>query len=584
MIVLLTRRFFIKVFMPMRAAIEVRNLRATWSAACAVACLALGACAAPAVQESDEALAASGANANTQLLEAEVALQGKQYRRASRLFAAAAQASEDETLAERASMMAFEHRQNNDALNSATRWLELNPSSEQARRVAGFAALRLYRVDVAAEHFQALLSNAFISPQAGFMSLAPQWFEEGSRPAVLALMQKLIDEFDTAAEAHFVLAQAALQAEHLSLALSSAQRATELSPYWAPARSLLARVQLSNGQVDAGLATARAAMEQEDKPESRLEYAQLRYAAGREDEAREELQALSESPEVGAAAQRSLAIIDLDSGDVESASKRWRALVQSGRYVYEGLFYLAQISERGGQTSDAIELYTRVTSGDLAIPAQLRAAHLKARAGTNADGLAVLREFGAAHPERNLDVAVAQANFLFDAGDVNRAIAVLDEALTEYPDHDALRASKALLLERAKRSNDALKEMRILARERPDDPTVLNMLGYTLVDRTRNHQEGFDLISRALQAMPDNGPVLDSMGWALHRLRRNEEALPYLQKAHERARDPEIALHLGEVLWALDRRDEAQKTWEDALVAFPDHADLKEIVRKRLGK
>jgi tetratricopeptide (TPR) repeat protein len=574
--------------MAMRAAFDSRFSRARWdgawlSAVVAVA-VVLGGCASPAVNRTDAALVEEGANANTLLLQAEVALHGKQYRRAAQLLTAAAQASDDETLAERAALTAFQHRQNNDALTSATRWLELNPSSEQAHRVAGFAALRLYRIDIAAERFQSLLSTAFISEPAGFMSLAPQWFEEGSRPAVLALMQALIGHYDSAAEAHFVLAQAALQAEHLALALSSAQRAVELSPYWSPGRSLLARVQLSTGDADAGLATARATLEQEDKPELRLEYAQLRYAAGRDADARKDLEALSDSPEVGVAAQRSLAIIDLDGGDDESASRRWRALVQSGRYVYEGLFYLAQIAERAGQTSDAIELYVRVTAGGFAVPAQLRAAQLKARAGTDADGLAVLREFGESHPEQGVDVAAAQANFLFDAGDVDRAVKVLDEALAEYPDHDALRASKALLLERAKRSSDALKEMRILVRERPDDPTALNMLGYTLVDRTRNYQEGYDLIARALQMMPDNGPVLDSMGWALHRLRRDEEALPYLQRAHERARDPEIALHLGEVLWSLDRRDEARKTWEEALAVFPDHADLKEIVRKRLGK
>lgn len=576
-----------KVFTPMRFAIQdgfVRTPAALRSIAVLSMLAIAGGCAAPAAKPSDESPAAATAGANAQLLEAEVALQGKEYRRAAQLFAAAAQASDDETLAERAAKVAFEHRQNNEALKSAGRWLELNPSSEQARRIAGFAALRLYRIDTAVEHFQELIGGVFISPQAGFMSLAPQWFDEGSRPAVLALMQRLIGKYDTAAEAHFVLAQAALQAENLALALASAQRAAELSPYWAPARSLLARVQLSMGQNDAALATARAGLDQEDKPESRLEFAQLQYAAGQEAEARKALEALSDSPEVGAAAQRTLAIVDLDSGNVEAASKRWRTLVQSGRYVYEGLFYLGQIAERLGQTADAAELYVRVTGGALAIPAQLRAAQLKARAGSVADGLAVLREFAESHPEQNVDVAVAQANFLFDAGDQDRAIKLLDEALTEYPDHDALRVGKALLLERAKRSNDAIKEMRRLVNERPDDPTALNMLGYTLVDRTRSYQEGYDLIDRALRIMPDNGPVLDSMGWALHKLGRNDEALTYLQRAYDRARDPEIALHLGEVLWALNRRDEAQKTWEQAREAFPEHDALQELVRKRLGK
>jgi len=521
---------------------------------------------------------------NALVVGAEQALQRQQFLQAARWFAAAAAASDDESLAERATTVAYEHHQYSYVLTSATRWLALNPSSEQAQRFAGFAALRLYRIDIAAEHFEALLGSAFISPQAGFMSLAPQWFEEGSRPAVLALMQKLIQQHATTAEAQLVLAQAALQAENIALALSSAQRAAEISPYWAPARSLLARVQLAAGQRDAALATARAAMQSEARPENRLEYAQIQYAAGQEEEGRRELQALSESPEVGAMAQRSLAFIDVDSGQVEAAAKRWRALVQSGRFVYEGLFYLGQIAERRSETVDAVELYARVVAGELSVAAQVRAALLKARAGTVADGIELLREFAQAHTEYTIEMLTAQAALFADLGNIPQGVEVLNNAIAEYPDNDALRVSKALLLERGNRSTEAIKEMRGLVRDHPNDPTTLNMLGYTLVDRKHNVEEGLALIRRALEFMPDNGAILDSMGWALHQKHRDAEALDFLQRAHERAHDPEIALHLGEVQWAVGRHDDAQKTWEQALALFPDNADLKEVLRKRKNK
>jgi tetratricopeptide (TPR) repeat protein len=531
-------------------------------------------------------------DSNALLVGAELALQRKQYLQAAQWLSAAAAASDDESLAERATTVAYEHHQDKYVLVSARRWLEINSSSEQARRFAGFAALRLYRIDDAAEQFQALLDSTFISPQAGFMALAPQWFEEGSRPAVLALMQNLVVKHAETAEAQFVLAQAALQAENIGLALSSAKRATELSPYWAPAHSLLARAQLAAGQADAALATARAAAEQqgsgstiqEARPETRLDYAQLQYAAGKQEEARRELEALSELPEVGPVAQRSLAFIDLDLGRIDDATRRWRALVQSGRFVYEGMFYLGQIAERRGETSDAIELYERITAGDLAVGAQTRAALLKSRAGTVADGVSVLHEFAKAHPENTIDMLTAEAGVYAEFGNITQGVKVLNEGLAQYPDNDALRVSKALLLERDKRSAEAIVEMRALVRDRPNDPTALNMLGYTLVDRTRNIEEGLGMIRRALELMPDNGAILDSMGWALHRQHRDTEALDFLQRAHERARDPEIAVHLGDVLAALHRGDEAQKTWEQALAAFPDNADLKQRVAKGKGK
>jgi tetratricopeptide (TPR) repeat protein len=547
-------------------------IAAVWAA-----CLFVAGCAS---QPASQPESAAPRDANAALIGAEVALQRKQYLLAARTLHEAAVASDDETLAQRAASAAYEHHQYEYALKSAQRWLQINESSEEAHRYAGFSALRLYRIELAAEHFTALLNTAFISPAAGFMSLAPQWFEIGSRPAAQALVQRLIQQHGEVAEAHLVLGQAALQAENLALAANSAKKAVELSPYWQPARSFLARVQLAAGDRDAALATAKAMVDQESGAAQRLEYAQFLYAAGQEEEGRAALEALADSEEVGAAARRSLALIDAERGEFDSAGKRWRALVQSGRFVYEGIFYLGQIAERRGETGDAIELFSRVTESDLAVPAQTRAALLKSRADGVDAGMAMLKKFDEERAGNEVEMAIAQATLLADLDRIPQGVSVLDAAIESYPDRDDLMVSKALLLERDGKSSDALKAMRELARQRPDDPTVLNMLGYTLVDRTRNVEEGAAMIRRALDAMPDNGAILDSMGWALHRQRRNEEALPYLQRAHERAADPEISLHLGEVLWALGRNDEARKTWEDALARAPDNEPLKARLNK----
>jgi tetratricopeptide (TPR) repeat protein len=179
---------------------------------------------------------------------------------------------------------------------------------------------------------------------------------------------------------------------------------------------------------------------------------------------------------------------------------------------------------------------------------------------------------------------MAQSSLLAEWGDSKQALKLLDDALLEYPEHDDLRVAKALALERMQRSSQAVVLMRELVRDRPDDPSALNMLGYTLVDRTRNVDEGLAMIERAVTMLPDNGAVLDSMGWALHKKGRDAEALTYLQRALQHARDAEIAVHLGEVQWTLDQRDAARATWQKALEEFPDNAALKERVEKRKAK
>jgi tetratricopeptide (TPR) repeat protein len=108
----------------------------------------------------------------------------------------------------------------------------------------------------------------------------------------------------------------------------------------------------------------------------------------------------------------------------------------------------------------------------------------------------------------------------------------------------------------------------------------VNALGYTLVDRTRHHKEGLQLIEQALAETPDSGAVLDSMGWALFRVGRKEDALGYLEQAKRRINDPEVDLHLGEVLLALDRKSDARDLWQKASERYPENDELKQRLQK----
>ena len=120
----------------------------------------------------------------------------------------------------------------------------------------------------------------------------------------------------------------------------------------------------------------------------------------------------------------------------------------------------------------------------------------------------------------------------------------------------------------------------ILERE-PDNVQALNALGFTLADRTDRYAEAHALIERALKASPDDFYILDSMGWVLFKLGKPADALPYLNRAYRLRKDPEVAAHLGEVLWVLGRRDEARARWDEAGKRNPENPKLTET-RKRL--
>jgi tetratricopeptide (TPR) repeat protein len=225
-----------------------------------------------------------------------------------------------------------------------------------------------------------------------------------------------------------------------------------------------------------------------------------------------------------------------------------------------------------------LQLYGRVTSGEFAIAAQSRAARLKTDQQGLEQGLKHLEEFAATRPQYRIESIAARSSLLANSGDRAGALALLDSALEQYPDASELRFARVFQLEAMDRVDEAIKELRALVENRPGDPVALNALGYTLVDRTRHHREGLELIEQSLQQTPDNGAVLDSMGWALHRAGRNDEALEYLQRSRRRINDPEVEMHLGEVLLALGRKDEARETLQKALERYPENEKLKQRI------
>ena len=279
-------------------------------------------------------------------------------------------------------------------------------------------------------------------------------------------------------------------------------------------------------------------------------------------------------------ALRALGLMDMQGGDLDAATGRFDALLSTGAQTYESLFHLGAIAEQREDTERALRNYARVTGGDFALAAQVRVARIKAEKSGIEAGLQHLEEFARARPELAVDVTVQRAALLSEHDDERAALAELDAGIERYPDSVELRMSRVFLLERTDRVDASVKELRQLLKERPGDAIIQNALGYTLADRTRDYEEAHTLIESALTQTPDSAAVLDSMGWVLYRQARPREALPYLRRARELASDPEIDLHLGEVLWAVGDEAEARKTWQAALERSPDYEKLRERLER----
>ena len=515
------------------------------------------------------------------LANGDAALERNELPEAALSYRRAAEASDDEMVAEQATRAAFDHSQMQEAALAAERWLVLNPTSEQARRYAGVAALELHRLDTAESHFASLLETSYLSPAAGFLALLPVVVDHGTPPDVTELFKRLAARHPTVAEGQYALGSAALRSENLGLALASAQNAVQKAPYWVPAKMLLARTLIASGQEEAGLESARElVMAPEADVATHLEYALLLAATGRLDEARAMLTPYASGPTVIPGAVRSLGALDLDQGDLDAANARFEDLLSTGAQSYEALYFLGNIADRRGDTERALRYYTRVAGGDYALAAQSRAARIKAEQSGLDAGLAHLDEFLRGHPQRGPEVVAARAGLASAIGENPRSLEILDAGLVQYPDSFDLRMARVFSYERAGKPEAAIRELRKLLRDRPDDAVVQNALGYTLADRDQSLDEAAALVGAALAQTPDSAAVLDSMGWVRFRQGRFAEALEYLVRARDLGDDVEIDLHLGDVQWALGNRDQARKTWQEALQRHPENARLKERLER----
>jgi len=531
---------------------------------------------------------------------AEIALLRHEARVAALEYAAAAETTTDAALLRRAAEVSAECLQPTLTAGVAARWLNVDPAAVDAHRAAGKAALDLHKIEQSAAHYRVVLKSSPRGTDGEFAALETELSGAGNLFGARQLADLLAGYFPASPAALRMQAFAALRADDPAAAVRTFEAA--LAATGPPAASsrgessraeeeaAAARRELTQGlwraRILAGdpaepLAQAKDLLDRFETVENRLDYALLLLAAQQTSAARAQLSMLTRDPDSGPLALRLLGLVDYQDGRLDEASSRFAELVTTGKYLDDALFYLGMIAERHQDLERALRLYAEVQSGDNAVPALLRAAAiLKTHdAAPAADEL--LDHLVAEAPQRAPEILAARARIDAESGDLTKAIAVLTRAEAEYPDSVELRYARASLSEEHGQVAVALRELKTVAALRPTDPAALNAYGYTLADNRRQLPVARRLIERAHAAAPKNASILDSLGWVLFRQGHSEEALPYLNAAYAEDRDGDVAAHLGEVLWQLGRRSDAERIWSDANKAGSDN-HLVKATRVRL--
>lgn len=272
-------------------------------------------------------------------------------------------------------------------------------------------------------------------------------------------------------------------------------------------------------------------------------------------------------------------------GDELAAMIYLRLSLTLGPDNMPAIFTLAEIYERLQQEEAAIAVYDGVADGSpLRLAADVRAAALLEKLGKKQEANAHLQQVVDAHPQ-NPDALTALADlqrsrklYAESAATYTRALDLVTKpARSQW----AVYYCRGIANERSKNWSKAESDLKRALELNPDQPEVLNYLGYSWVDQGVNLDEAFRMLRRAVDLDGRNGYVVDSLGWSYYRLGRYDEAVKELEKAIDlKPADPVINDHLGDAYWRVGRKLEAQFQWNHARDLNPEPEDLPKILDK----
>jgi len=187
------------------------------------------------------------------------------------------------------------------------------------------------------------------------------------------------------------------------------------------------------------------------------------------------------------------------------------------------------------------------------------------------------------HPDLEVEFFQIESDLLQKQNQLQSAYDLLSSSLRAYPDNISLLYARSVVSARREDMQATETDLRAILSLDQDNATALNALGYSLLTLSDRYDEAAALIHRANALNPGDPAITDSLGWLYFRQGDYGQALEHLRRAFAVFPDPEVAAHLGEVLWTLGQRSEAESIWRESLRKAPDNTILRETMQRLLG-
>jgi tetratricopeptide (TPR) repeat protein len=480
----------------------------------------------------------------------------------------------------RATLLAEYLRASQAALDLAQLWSDIEPENPEPVYLAGQYLIAFQRLDLALQKSRRLLE---LDAQTLFVPIAisPAADNPSTHASLLKDYQALLQQHPDTVD--LLLGNAVLleQQGNYNESLSLVERALKIDDKNLQTRLFEVDVLYKGGRPDK--AVQRMAQIVEDDPENsrlRMQYAQLLTDQDLE-KAREQFEYMAQTNSLDPDLLLARALVYYRLNNLIEAQDLFEQLLFLKQYIDTSQYYLGEISMASQKPEKALEHYRRVEGGSVYLPAAAKAFSLMIQQNHRLEGQQWLVEQRKLHPEQALKLYMVEADTLLKSGDLSRSLAALNDAIQKYPEQADLYFARSLLQEQLGNIQAAETDLRFVLARQPENADALNALGYMLANSNQQLDTSYQLLTKALALRPEDPAILDSMGWALYRMGRNEEAILRLKKSFKLNPNDEVAAHLGEVLWNVGKHSEAESIWQQGLRLKPD-SKLITTTRQRL--
>lgn len=518
-----------------------------------------------------------------EFLLGDIALQRGKPELAAQAYLDIAKTTRDPRVAKRAAQLTFEAHQYDQSVEAFKLWQQLEPDSPLAKQMLISLLLTGGKLEEARPKVVELLAAEPENTGRIFMNLYGLLVRVQDKAAALDWLVVVAHPYPKVAEAHWALAQAAAAANKFELALSEAHQANELRPDWDIALMLEAQL-LQRSDAQKALSMLQTYVQKhDDNKEVRLFYARMLLEQKQYVTAREEfgnlLQQHPGSPELAFA----IALISIQLGELERAENELRqALASKDKNKDDDTlhYYLGQLGEAKKDEVAALQHYRQIKKGEYVYPARLRVAYLLNKSGKLDEARKALNLAVASSDGQRVQLVMIESQFLRDAKQYAESFKVVSRGLEKFPNHPELLYQSALIADNMKKSDKFEQLLRKLIQIEPDNAHAYNALGYSLLERNVRIPEAMELVSKAYKLAPDDAAITDSMGWGYYRLGQYEKSVELLSRAYQANPDPEIAAHLGEVMWVKGDQEGARKIWSESSKNNPKNEALQAVINK----